>query len=133
LREIHNPDLESRNPRGNGDIRSLPVVLVLVFVLFFGFQFVRQVKQPLPIPAGQVQPTTVHKEIDKAPSPLAGGRSIASASNFGWLTFIAKPLYLALRFLHDHGIGNWGWSIIVLTVIFNLLIIWPRMMSMKSF
>jgi YidC/Oxa1 family membrane protein insertase len=37
-----------------------------------------------------------------------------------------------LRFLHDHGIGNWGWSIIALTVIFNLLIIWPRMMSMKS-
>jgi YidC/Oxa1 family membrane protein insertase len=39
---------------------------------------------------------------------------------------------MALRFLHDHGIGNWGWSIIVLTVLFNLLIIWPRMMSPKS-
>lgn len=125
MREIHNPDLESRNPGGNGDIRSLPVVLVLVFMLFFGFQYVRHPKQPVPVPAGQVQPPTDHKGIDKAPSPVAG-------SNFGWLTFIAQPLYLALRFLHDHGIGNWGWSIIFLTVIFNLLIIWPRMMSMKS-
>jgi len=132
LREIHNPDLESRNPGGNGDVRSLLAFLVLVFMLFFGLQYVRQPKQSVPIPASQVHPQTVHEEIDKAPSPVAGGQSIASPSNFGWLTFVAKPLYLALRFLHDHGIGNWGWSIIVLTLIFNLLIIWPRMMSMKS-
>jgi YidC/Oxa1 family membrane protein insertase len=123
LREIHNPDLESQPPGGNGDVRSLLAFLVLVSMLFFGFQYVRQPKQSVAIPASQVQPQTAHQEI---------GQSIASPSNFGWLTFIAKPLYLALRLLHDHGIDNWGWSIIVLTVIFNLLIIWPRMMSMKS-
>jgi YidC/Oxa1 family membrane protein insertase len=48
------------------------------------------------------------------------------------LTVIAKPLYLALRLVYEHGIGNWGWAIIVLTAIFNLLMLWPRMMSMKS-
>jgi YidC/Oxa1 family membrane protein insertase len=133
LREIYNSDLESRNPGGsNGDVRSLLAFLMLVFVFFFGFQYVRQPKQSVPIPASQVQSQTLHGEIGKASLPLAGGQSIAPSSNFGWLAFIAKPLYLALRFLHDHGIGNWGWSIIVLTVIFNLLIIWPRMMSMKS-
>lgn len=131
LPEIHNPDFEPRNPGGNGAGRSL-VFLVLVVVLFFGFQYVRQPKQSVPTPSSQVQPQTAHREIDKARSPVVGGQSIASSSNFGWLTFIAKPLYLALLLLHDHGIGNWGWSIIVLTVIFNLLIIWPRMMSMKS-
>jgi len=127
LREIHNPDLESRNPGGNGD-RSL-AILLLVFMLFFGVQYVRQPKQSVPV---QAAPQTVDEGIGKAHSAVTGVSSINSASNFGWLTFIAKPLYLALRFLHDHGIGNWGWSIIVLTVIFNLLIIWPRMMSMKS-
>jgi len=127
LPEIHNPDLESRNLGVKGDIRSLLVLLVLVFTIFSGLQYVRQPKQ-----AGQSQPQTFHAEIAKVPSPLADGHSAASNINFGWLTFIAKPLYLTLRFLHDHGIGNWGWSIIVLTVIFNLLIIWPRMMSMKS-
>lgn len=101
-------------------------------MLFSGFQYVRQPKQFAPIPADQSQSQTLHAEIAKVPSPVTGGHSIASTSNFGWLTFIAKPLYLALRFLHDHGNGNWGCSIIVLTVIFNLLIIWPRMMSMKS-
>ncbi|MGA2217963.1 MAG: membrane protein insertase YidC [Terracidiphilus sp.] len=107
-------------------------LVALVFLLVFGFQYVRRPEPPVRIPASQVQPQTVHEETDKAPPPVAGGQSIASPGNFGWLTFIARPLYLALRFLHDHGIGNWGWSIVVLTVMFNLLFIWPRMMSMKS-
>jgi YidC/Oxa1 family membrane protein insertase len=132
LPEIHNPDFESRSAGGNRDVRPLLAPLVLVFMLFLGFQYFRQPKPPVPIPASQAQPQTAHVEINKTPPPLTGTRPIASTGNFGWLTFIAKPLYQVLRFLHDHGIGNWGWSIIVLTLIFNLLIIWPRMMSMKS-
>ena len=34
--------------------------------------------------------------------------------DYGWLFFIAQPLYVALRFIHDY-VGNWGWSIILLT------------------
>ena len=101
-------------------------------MVFFGFQYVSWPGPSVPIPASQVQSQMVYEEIAKASSPVAGGQSVASPGNFGSLTFIAKPLYLGLRFLHDHGIGNWGWSIIVLTVVFNLLIIWPRMMSMES-
>ena len=130
--EIHNSDLESRNPGSNGDVRSVLALLVLVFTPFAVLQYIRQPRHPVPSPADQAQPQTVHEEIAKAPSTAAGGQPIVTPGNFGWLTFIATPLYLALRFLHDHVIGNWGWSIIVLTVIFNLLIIWPRMMSMKS-
>ena len=123
LREIHNPHLGTQPPSGNGDVRSLLAFLALLSMLLFGFQYVRQPKPSVAIPATQAQPQTSHPEM---------GQSIASVSSFGWLTFIAQPLYLALRFLHDHGIGNWGWSIIVLAVVFNLLTIWPRMMSMKS-
>ncbi len=61
-----------------------------------------------------------------------GGSASASPDNFGWLSFLAKPLYVALRFVHDHGVGNWGWSIVTLTVFFNLVLVWPRMLSMKS-
>ena len=60
------------------------------------------------------------------------GQSLQPIIQFGWLTIIAKPLYLALRFLVEHGIGNWGWSIIVVTVIFNLLMLPTRFMMMKS-
>ena len=52
----------------------------------------------------------------------ADGPSLEPLIQFGWLTVIAKPLYLALRFLDRlHGVDNWGWAIIIVTVIFNLL------------
>ncbi len=60
------------------------------------------------------------------------GQSLEPLIQFGWLTVIAKPLYLALRFLYEHGIPNWGWAIIVITVIFNLLMLPTRLMMMKS-
>ncbi|MCM2972694.1 membrane protein insertase YidC [Larsenimonas suaedae] len=34
--------------------------------------------------------------------------------DFGWLWFLATPLFLVLKFIHGL-IGNWGWSIILLT------------------
>jgi YidC/Oxa1 family membrane protein insertase len=36
--------------------------------------------------------------------------------DYGWLTTIAKPLYWLLEFLHRL-VGNWGWSIILLTIL----------------
>jgi len=60
------------------------------------------------------------------------GQSLEPIIQFGWLTIIAKPLYLALRYLVEHGINNWGWAIIVVTVIFNLLMLPTRFMMMKS-
>jgi YidC/Oxa1 family membrane protein insertase len=34
--------------------------------------------------------------------------------DYGWLTFIAKPLFWLLEFLHRF-LGNWGWAIVVAT------------------
>jgi YidC/Oxa1 family membrane protein insertase len=36
--------------------------------------------------------------------------------DYGWLTVIAKPLYWLLSFLHGL-VGNWGWAIVLLTVL----------------
>jgi YidC/Oxa1 family membrane protein insertase len=60
------------------------------------------------------------------------GPSLESLIQFGWLTVIAKPLFLGLRFLYLHGIPNWGWDIILLTVLFNVLLLPTRLMMMKS-
>ncbi|MEX0387143.1 membrane protein insertase YidC [Spiribacter sp. 227] len=35
--------------------------------------------------------------------------------DYGWLTIISKPLFIALSWIHDV-VGNWGWSIILLTL-----------------
>ncbi len=69
------------------------------------------------------------------PDGKANGQSLEPLIQFGWLTVIAKPLYLALRFLrHQLGSGsyNWGWAIIIVTVIFNLALLPTRFMMMKS-
>ncbi len=36
--------------------------------------------------------------------------------DYGWLTFLAKPIYWLLEFLHRI-VANWGWAIVLLTVI----------------
>ena len=67
-----------------------------------------------------------------APGQL-NGPDLSKVVDFGkYLGFIAKPLFLWLRWTHDHIIANWGWSIIILTVIINLVLLPLRLTSMKS-
>jgi len=132
LPEIHNPDLQPPHPGSKSNLPSFLAFTLLFATLLFGYQYIVKPPPSTPTPASQKQSPTLQAETAKAPVPAFGGHSIAPPTNFGWLTFIAKPLYLALRFLHGHGIGNWGWAIIALTVMFNLLTLWPRIMSMKS-
>ena len=74
--------------------------------------------------------TTVHAT---APDGKQTGPSLEGLIQFGsWLGIIAKPLFLALRFLYEHGIPNWGWAIIIITVLFNLILLPTRIMMMRS-
>ncbi len=40
--------------------------------------------------------------------------------DYGMLTILAKPIYFVLKFIHTHIIGNWGWAIIILTMMIKL-------------
>jgi len=40
--------------------------------------------------------------------------------DYGWLTILAKPLFILMTWLHSF-IGNWGWTIVVLTVLIKLV------------
>jgi YidC/Oxa1 family membrane protein insertase len=65
----------------------------------------------------------------------SSGPTLEPLIQFGWMTVIAKPLYLALRFLRGllgEGINNWGWAIIIVTIIFNLALLPTRFMMMRS-
>jgi YidC/Oxa1 family membrane protein insertase len=53
--------------------------------------------------------------------------------DFGtWFGFIAKPLFYALNWVNDNYVHNYGWSIIAVTVIINLLTLPLKLSSMKS-
>jgi YidC/Oxa1 family membrane protein insertase len=60
------------------------------------------------------------------------GPSLEKVVNFGWFGIIAKPLFLLMRFLYDHVVPNWGWAILVLTVVLNLAMLPTRFQMMKS-
>jgi len=36
--------------------------------------------------------------------------------DYGWFTIIAKPLFILMTWIHDV-VGNWGWTIVVLTIL----------------
>ncbi len=40
---------------------------------------------------------------------------------YGFFTFIAKPMFLFLQFIQSY-IGNWGWSIVILTILIKLVL-----------
>jgi len=48
-----------------------------------------------------------------------GVEDIALTVDYGVLTFIADPLFTVLSWIHDV-VGNWGWAIILLTILIKL-------------
>jgi YidC/Oxa1 family membrane protein insertase len=51
--------------------------------------------------------------------------------NFGFMEFIAEPLFHGLKWLHKY-VTNWGWAIIVMTLVINMLLFPLRISSYKT-
>jgi YidC/Oxa1 family membrane protein insertase len=62
----------------------------------------------------------------------SGGPSLEKVVSFGWWSVISKPLFLLLHWLHDHIVANWGWAILILTLMLNVLMLPTRVMMMRS-
>ena len=60
----------------------------------------------------------VGPQIESRLQALAPGFDLVK--DYGWVTIIAKPLFWVLEHIHD-ALGNWGWSIIGLTILLKLL------------
>jgi len=54
-----------------------------------------------------------------------------SLVQFGYLEFIAYPLFHGLKWLHKY-IPNWGWAIVVLTLVINMVLFPLRISSYKT-
>ncbi len=66
-----------------------------------------------------------YDDLKKMNPPLHG------LINFGWLEFIAEPLFHGLKWLHNY-VPNWGWAIVVLTLVINMLLFPLRISSYKT-
>ena len=58
--------------------------------------------------------------------------NLGSLVDFGFFGIIAKPLFIWLKWTQAHWASNWGWSIVILTVIINLALLPLRISGMKS-
>lgn len=83
------------------------------------------------VPAGTV--AEIDATFYSGPKVQSELKDLATGLNqtvdYGWLWPIAKLLFVGLEFFHGL-VGNWGWAIILLTVLVKL-ILWP--LSSKSY
>jgi len=59
---------------------------------------------------------------------------LTDAIEFGFFSFLSKPFYKVLLWIHSH-IGNWGWAIIFFTLLVKLILFplsYKGMMSMQK-
>jgi len=66
-----------------------------------------------------------YDDLKKMNPPLHG------LINFGWLEVISDPLFHGLKWLHGY-IPNWGWAVVVMTLIINMLLFPLRISSYKT-
>jgi len=52
--------------------------------------------------------------------------------DYGWFAIVAKPLFYALRWIHDQVVPNYGWAIILLTVVINMILFPLKITSLRS-
>ena len=47
---------------------------------------------------------------------------LSSVIEYGWFTFIAKPMFSMLQFIYSY-VGNWGWTIVITTILVKLVLL----------
>jgi len=52
--------------------------------------------------------------------------------DFGWWGILARPLFLWLKWTYKHIVPNWGWAIVLQTLIISILLLPLRITQMKS-
>jgi YidC/Oxa1 family membrane protein insertase len=71
-------------------------------------------------------------DVLEATHAQAGGPDLRGMTDFGMFSFIAKPLFIWLRWTYEHMIPNWGWAIAFLTLVITVVLLPLRISSMKS-
>lgn len=96
----------------------------------------KQPRQPLMAILGTPQSEPLAFRLYIAPKELdvlrAESPELAGLINFGWFSFFAKPLFLAMRWLNNHWVHNWGWSIVILTILINMVFFPLKLKSLRS-
>jgi YidC/Oxa1 family membrane protein insertase len=87
-----------------------------------GFNFIRYISPAVTVAPHRVE--TIESRFYAGPKDQGSLEAIALGLeltvDYGWLWWIAQPLFWIMTFIHGF-VGNWGWSIIFLTMFVKLL------------
>jgi YidC/Oxa1 family membrane protein insertase len=70
-------------------------------------------------------------ESVKVPAISGAEKDLRAMVDFGWFGVIARPLFIWLRWTYGY-VHNWGWSIVLQTIIITLALLPLRITQMKS-
>lgn len=72
--------------------------------------------------------------LQKVPVPGVSGadNDLNGLVDFGFFGIIAKPLFLWLKWMYHHVVPNWGWAIVLQTLILSVALLPLRITQMKS-
>ena len=62
----------------------------------------------------------------------AANPKLENLIEWGFFGIVAKPLFLTMNWTFDHVTHNWGWAIILVTFVINVVLFPFRLTSMKS-
>jgi YidC/Oxa1 family membrane protein insertase len=66
------------------------------------------------------------------PTIIGAPQDLRALVNFGFFNLIARPLFQWLKWTHAHITSNWGWAIVIQTLIINLALLPLRIYQMRS-
>jgi len=70
--------------------------------------------------------------LQKVPVPGVSDNDLNGLVDFGFFGIITKFLFLWLKWTYSHLVPNWGWAIVLQTLIVSLLLLPLRITQMKS-
>jgi len=96
-------------------------------------QFKAVLTLPETAPAGQeVQAAYICYFGPKDTGHLAAAQvGLEKMVNFGWFDWLARPFLYFLKWLNSY-VGNYGWSLVILTILLRLAFLYPNHKSFKS-
>ncbi|MFY9947668.1 MAG: membrane protein insertase YidC [Candidatus Sulfotelmatobacter sp.] len=71
-------------------------------------------------------------EAVHVPTIKNGDPDLRGTVDFGWWGLIARPLFLWLKWTYKHIVPNWGWAIVIQTLIITVALLPLRITQMKS-
>jgi YidC/Oxa1 family membrane protein insertase len=92
--------------------------------------------RPLAVRLGSLSAKPVDFRLFVAPKDLdvlrAMNPPLDSLVDFGWFSIIAKPLFIGLHYINDHWVHNYGWAIILLTLLITTAMFPLRLKGLRS-